>query len=221
MNLAGAWTLYNNVRKITSETSLVAGATQPWTPPQWNGLYGKELVFLNTNKSHIGGLFFDAIFHEEVTSSIKITDHPVQNGSNIVDHSYVQPTVLTMDIGVSDSMGSIIDGQFAGWYTKSVSAYQLLLELQQSRLPLEVHTRLNHYYNMLIEQITAPDDYKTLHGLKCSVQMKEIFVVDVGTTTVSAREQTTGSSQGGTAQVTEDNGSALRQAYDAATGAKA
>lgn len=219
MNLAGAWTLYNNVKNITSSTTLIAGATQPWTPPQWSNSSYKTLVYLNTNKSHIGGLFFDAVFHEEVTSSIKVTDHPVQNGSNIVDHSYVQPTVLTMDIGVSDSMGSILNGQFVGWYTKSVSAYQLLLKLQQSRIPIEVHTRLNHYYNMLIEQITVPDDYKTLRGLKCSVQMKEIFVVEVGTTTVSARSQTTDSGAGGNAQPTEPTGSALYEMNKVVTGA--
>jgi len=218
MNLANVWTLYNNIRSITSSTSLVAGATQPWTPTQWAQLSSKNLVYLKTNKSNIGGLFFDAVFHEETVNSIKITDHPVQNGNNIVDNSYIQPTTLTMDIGVSDSMGSILDGQFSGSYTKSVSAYQMLLALQQSRIPIEVHTRLNHYYNMLIEQITAPDDYKTLHGLKCSVQMKEIFVVEVSTTTVSARAQTSGSSSGGTAQPTEATGSILAEASEAATG---
>ncbi|MFA6876521.1 MAG: phage baseplate protein [Parabacteroides sp.] len=217
MNLANVWTLANAITSATSATTLVAGATGPWTPPQWSGLTTdtKQLIYV---KSNIGGLFFDAIFHEETTSSIKITDHPVQNGSNIVDHSYVQPTVLTMDIGVSDSMGSIVTGQFTGSYTKSVSAYTLLLALQTSRIPLEVHTRLNHYTNMLIEQITAPDDYKTLHGLKCSVQMKEIFIVEVGTTTVSARSQTTATTSGGTAQPTVDNGSVLAQAATAITG---
>lgn len=218
MNLQTAWTLYSTVKNaINTVSSSTSTATQPWTPPQWKRLTSDatQLVFI---KSNIGGMFFDAVFHEETVSSLKITDHPVQNGSNIVDHSYVQPTTLTMDVGVSDSMSSIIPGQFTGSYTKSVSAYQMLLELQQSRIPIEVHTRLNHYYNMLIEQITAPDDYKTQHGLKCSVQLKEIFVVEVATTTTSARSQTTGSSSGGTAQPTEATGSVLAEAAKAAGG---
>ena len=218
MNLQTAWTLYSTVKNaINTVSSSTSTATQPWTPPQWKRLTS-DVTQLVLIKSNIGGMFFDAVFHEETVSSLKITDHPVQNGSNIVDHSYVQPTTITMDIGVSDSMSSIIPGQFTGWYTKSVSAYQMLLTLQQSRIPLEVHTRLNHYYNMLIEQITAPDDYKTQHGLKCSVQLKEIFVVEVATTTTSARSQTTGSSSGGTAQPTEATGSVLAEAAKAAGG---
>jgi hypothetical protein len=217
MSLASVWALANTITSITSTTSLVAGATQPWSPTQWAGLTSDatQLILI---KSNIGGLFFDAVFHEETVSSLKITDHPVQNGSNIVDHSFVMPTVLTMDVGVSDSMGSIISGQFSGSYTKSVSAYQMLLALQQSRIPVEVHSRLNHYKTMLIEQVSAPDDFKTLHGLKCSVQLKEIFIVDVNTTTVSARKQTSGSSAGGTAQPTEASGSILAETKEAATG---
>ena len=154
-------------------------------------------------KSNIGGYFFDAVIREEHTSTLHITEHPVQSGANVTDHAYIEPARLVMEIGMSDAMAAVYPGQFEDADTKSVSAYRTLLELQKSRLPLAVMTRLYLYQNMLIETITAPDDHKTQYGLRCTVALREIIVVDVAETTVSARPQTTGSTQQGAVQPTE------------------
>jgi hypothetical protein len=164
-------------------------------PPQWSGL-PSELSQLVMVKTNIAGFFFDAVLREEHVSSLKITSHPVQTGANITDHSYVEPAVLTMKIAMSDAMDDLHDGQFIRYtpkdadkpsYSKSVSAYRVLLDMQESRVPISVHTRLKTYTNMLIENITAPDDAKTLHGLKCTITLREIFVVNV-TKTKNVRE---------------------------------
>ena len=55
---------------------------------------------------------------------------------------------------------------------------------------------------MLIESITVPDDVKTLYGLRCTVVLREIFLVEVAKTKVSARSAATGSSNRGTQQAT-------------------
>ncbi len=182
----------------------------PWRPQEWAGLSAsaEQLVYVKTN---IGGYFFDAIVREEHTTSLKITEHPVQTGANITDHSYVQPSRLTMEVAMSDAMDSVVAGQFTEGVTKSVSAYQTLLRLQQTRVPLQVVTRLNVYQNMLIEEMTAPDDMKTLYGLRCTVMLKEIFVVEVSKTTVSARPHATGSTNRGQQQPQEPSATTARQ----------
>jgi hypothetical protein len=157
----------------------------------------KKLIYLKTN---VGGYFFDAVIKFEHQSNLKITSHPVQTGSNIADHAYVEPSVLILEIGVSDAMQSYINGQFSDGSSWSVSAYQTLLKLQSDRLPLQIYTRLRTYKNMLVEQISALDDVKTSYGLKASVRFKEIFVVDVSKVKVSARPQTTGATNRGTQQ---------------------
>ena len=100
---------------------------------------------------------------------------------------------------MSDVMSSRIPGQFAadvGAYTlfgatgggsKSVSAYQRLVELQRMRMPFSIKTRLGYYENMLIESIDTPDDVNTLTGLRCTVNMTEVLVASVSTEKVSAR----------------------------------
>lgn len=217
MSLQDILYAYNIGKKLQQKTTPLfppanGDTGEAFRPPQWSGLPvddEKQLIYIKTN---IGGWFFDAVMREEHTTKIKMTEHPVQTGANIVDHAYMEPATLTMEIAMSDCMATMVKGQFTKGPTKSVSAYQLLLSLQQARLPYQVHTRLNLYKNMLIEEITAPDDYKTQFGMRCTVTLKEIFVVEVSTTTVSARPIALGKSNRGVQQA-EDAGTLLGQ-YD-------
>lgn len=167
-----------------------------------------QLIYVKTN---IGGFFFDAFIKEEHTTSLTITNHPVETGAAISDHAYVNPAQLVMDIGMSDVSESLVSGQFSGGWSRSSTAYAILLELQKQRIPLQVLTRLNLYQNMLIETIAAPDDHTTLYGLKATVTMKEIFVATVQTVKISARPQVTDSTNRGEIQVTQPSQSILSQ----------
>ncbi len=180
-----------------------------YRPPQWSNLPSdqSQLVLV---KSNIGGLFFDAILHTTHKSTLQITEHPVQVGANISDHAFIMPSIVTMEIAMSDAMDSMVQGQFSDGYTKSVSAFKQLKQLQELRLPISVTTRLQTYNNMLVQSIDVPDDYKTLYGLRATVTLQEIFVVNVSTEKVSARQWTTGSTNRGDVQSAEiDNSSAL------------
>jgi hypothetical protein len=148
-----------------------------------------QMVLVQTN---ISGLFFDGVMSTETEEQLTITSHPVQSGANISDHAYREPTRISMEIFMSDVMASRQPGQFNSYVDKSVSAYRRLLDLQRSRIPVSVHTRLGTYQNMLIETISAPDDASTRDGLRCTVTLREVLVAKVGVTKVSAREWTTG-----------------------------
>ncbi|MDL2289128.1 hypothetical protein LJC32_07145 [Oscillospiraceae bacterium OttesenSCG-928-F05] len=132
----------------------------------------------------VGGLYFDAILKTDHTSKITATDHPVESGANITDHAYVEPDEISVEIGVSDS--AIEAGSF-GTGARSITAFQALRKLQQSRQPFTVVTRLHTYKNMLISSISAPDDFSTMNALKAVIMMREIIIVSTQTVTVSAR----------------------------------
>lgn len=70
---------------------------------------------------------------------------------------------------------------------RSVAAWKSLRALQLSRVPVTVKTRLGDYSNMIIEELSVPDDYKTLHALRCTVRLREIIFAEVAETEVSAR----------------------------------
>lgn len=137
---------------------------------------------------------FDAVFMLEHTQEIQLTEHPVQSGANISDHAFIKPARLGIDIGMSDAMQSYTIGQWAGNLSKSVSAYQTMLALELSRVPVTVKTRLNTYTNMVIVGIHTRDENKTNHGLRASITFQQVFMGTANTQSASSsRPQDTGS----------------------------
>ncbi len=172
--------------------------TGPWRPPQWNIINQNQLFMIKTGiQTTIPGTtgtpagtmyFFDAIMKVEHTAEMRITEHPIQIGANIVDHAYQMPVKLRMEIGMSDAMDSLlIPNPWTNASTKSVSAYQTLIALMQSRINLQIHTRLINYQNMLIESVFTSDDYKTQFGGKFTVMFRQIITAQVPTITTASR----------------------------------
>ena len=87
---------------------------------------------------------------------------------------------------------------------RAVNSWVYLKNMQQSRVPIQVVTRLQTYDNMIIEELSAPDDAKTLNALKVTVRLKEIVFAKTAETVVSARPATTEQTNGG--QVPVDTG---------------
>jgi len=174
-------------------------------------LEGPEIKDLVYTKTNIGGWFFDAYLKMEHTSRLTITEHPVQAGSAVSDHAFLQPRELTMNVAMSNVHESFVPGQFSGGYSRSVQAFYVLKELQDLRVPIQIHTRLGLYRNMLIEVLTAPDDHETLDGLNCTVTFRELIVAQVTTVQISARPEVTDSSKRGSPEPATLNQSILVQ----------
>jgi hypothetical protein len=168
----------------------------------------KDLIYVKTN---IGGWFFDAFLKMTHTSRLTITEHPVQTGAALTDHAFLQPRELSIEVGMSNVASSFVPEQFSGGYSRSVTAFQVLKDLQALRVPIQVHTRLGLYQNMLVEVLSAPDDFMTLDGLRCTVTFREIIVAQVTTVHISARPEVTDSSNRGTPEPVNPNQSILKQ----------
>lgn len=184
------WSLYKAIIAPPLIAPTVNVATGPYRPAQW------QTLTLKTNFTDASNTvwYFDAILKEEHHSQLRITEHPVQTGANITDHAYMMPARLTLEIGMSDAMDSMIPGQ---WPTmdKSIWAYQQLVSWQQTRTVLTITTNLNTYSNMVIEQIMTPRDNKTTQSVKSTVTLRQIMVGVVGTVAPSARANTTTQTQ--------------------------
>ena len=174
-----------------------------------------QLIGIRTN---VAGYFFDAYLKLEHERELEITDHPVEEGANIADYSFVKPKGVSIEIGMSDVCSSFINGQFAERSTRSVSAFDTLERLQRERAPISLKTKLATYNNMLIENITASDDFTTVHGLRATVFFREIIVVSTATVTMPSRApQKTAETNGGEVQPTTDS-SILARAAEALSG---
>ena len=100
------------------------------------------------------------------------------------------------------SKGSTIADVGSG---RSINAWQALKSMQLERSPLTVTTRLQTYENMIIEELSAPDDYMTLNALKCTVHLKQIIFANVAEVAVSQRKSTAVPTSGGKQPVTTMN----------------
>lgn len=154
---------------------------------------------------------FDAIFSTDYLHNLSITDHPVQTGANISDHAYEEATVLTFEIGMSDVMEGFKEGQFSKGITRSISAYSIIREMQSQRIPITVVTKFGSYTNMMVETLAVPDDVITAEGLRATVVLKQIFVVNVNTVKISERPQKSNESNEGEQKAIEVKQSILHK----------
>jgi len=195
------------------------------------GYSGWYKMLFKTPKWPIGGVYFDGIMRTEHASRIRATQYPVQTGVVMTDHAVIMPAEVTVEIMMTDCTNSAYfsgdtNTEIIYEALKLVNMYSNIVEqkpnnviptgdgrsalvwttlkaMQQSRVPITVETRLQTYKNMIIEEMSAPDDNKTYHALKCTLHLKEIIMAGVAETQTSARAATTtAASTGGTSQAT-------------------
>ncbi len=75
------------------------------------GQFG-SISLLRTNS--IGGIQVDTTMEEHYEDTLEITEHPVEAGANISDHSYKRPMELVLRCGWSDSSASGLLGLASG-----------------------------------------------------------------------------------------------------------
>ena len=166
---------------------------QGYLSPSVNDPLPSEYNSLIYCKTNIGGYFFDGIMNINHTRELEITENPVETGASIVDHSYVKPATITMEVLMSDVHRSIYPGQFDGAKSRSFAAWDVLNKIQSSRIPCSVFTPLGLYNNMLISSIEATEDASTVHALSANVTLREIPIARIKTVKISSAPQTTNS----------------------------
>jgi hypothetical protein len=156
---------------------------------------------------------FDAVIKLDHNQSQRITQHPVQTGANITDHSFALPAKLTLEIGMSDVMRDYIPnkwGSDTSEPTKSVAAYKQLLFWKNLGKPLKISTRIDDYVNMVVANLSTPDDVTTGHGLKCLATFQQIFTASVTEKKVSVIPQATGKTDSGIQEVSSNSSDLIR-----------
>ena len=149
---------------------------------------------------YVDSLVFDATLEETHTTELEITDHPIESGTSINDHVYLQPKEITIrayvsndDIkGVSggtgtgeihDSSLSNIQSGVSGYAygsneAKITAAYDALLLMQELGLLITVQTGLKLYENMAVKRLFVKQDLEYEKGIIFECDMKQLTVVN-------------------------------------------
>jgi len=149
-----------------------------------------QQLFVRTKRS-IAGVPLDAVLVESHETRLNITKNPVEGAADITDHAIIEPQKLYIRAIVSDTpLGTAAFTELASKVSnffgatgddnsaRSVSAYQAMVALQATRVPVEVQTRLKLYQNMLITSLTTVQDKDTSRVVELTIDMEEVRIVN-------------------------------------------
>jgi hypothetical protein len=113
------------------------------------------------------------------TDTLHVTEHPVESGAAITDHSYKRPAEVTLRCGWSNA--SLKADYVSGIYSQ-------LLKLQESRDPISITTPLRQYDSMLITSLQVTRDQKTGFMLMVTATCREVLIVSTSSATLAPKE---------------------------------
>ena len=154
----------------------------------------------------IGSFVAQVTIKEEHTDELEITDHPVEQGAKITDHSYLRPSELVIECAWSDSptprgfletavapitgtMNGVAQIITGNGLSQSRDVYRNLLALQNSRTPIDVITGKRPYTNMLVRSIKVTTDKETENSLKATIMLRQVILVQTQILTVGAPKE--------------------------------
>lgn len=121
-------------------------------------------IFYPDSKARLGELVIDAFIRETHAFASELSEHPVENGSSIVDHVHNKSLCISLDgiisntpmnlVGLTafDSAARFFDGESNDFALK---AFERIEELFKKREPLSIATSLKTYDKMVLESLSV------------------------------------------------------------------
>lgn len=146
--------------------------------------------------SNIGGIDIDVSIEEVHSDTLEVTEHPVEAGAAITDHSFKKPSEVVLRCGWSNSslgaLTAIVSGLVSGGTQSAhdyvTGIYSQLRKLQESRQPFSITTSLWTYDNMLLTSIQVTRDQKTFQALIVTATCREVILVSTQSTTMPPQD---------------------------------
>ena len=149
-------------------------------------------LLFKKQRASIGTVQLDASVSETHESKVEVTEHPVERGVNISDHARALPQSLRIEGLVSNfhlpypsaALTARLSGStqysarpdLAG--NRAEEAYSELLRLKDAAELITVVTAIQTYENMLITDLNIPRDATSGDGLRFSINLKQITIVN-------------------------------------------
>ena len=128
-----------------------------------------------------GLFYFDAVFKAEHERELTLTSHPIQSGAAITDHSYFEPSTVSLEVGYSDAMSAV------GEENHSINALTKLEEIMRESEPVSLVTRIKTYRNMIITALSIPDEFAFMYGARASITFQQVEIVYAQIVTVQKK----------------------------------
>lgn len=124
----------------------------------------------------IDGFEVDAEISGEHLLENEVTDHPVETGGDVTDHSRPKPITYTVEGVVSDTpLGNMVDTR-SGVTLPSADALARLTGIRDAREPVQIGTSLRTYDNMLMQSLSFTKDASTGRALRFRATFKQVII---------------------------------------------
>lgn len=140
---------------------------------------------------------FDADMGEDHAVSVTITEHPVESGSNVIDHVRPNADTLSLSIFISNTPSNrngakvdgtlypkfgaeildVVDGKWNIEFDRVATVYDELRRLARTGTIVTVHTSIRSYESMLISDVGAPRTPDSGEAVTFNVGFREFSVV--------------------------------------------
>jgi hypothetical protein len=142
----------------------------------------------------IGAIAIQATLEETGSDELTVTDHPVEAGAQITDHSFKRPASVVMHCGWSnagfgaftnlDTPVALFDGGQVSMGDYVSAIYSQLLALQAGRGLFTVQTSIRQYNNMLMSSVQLTRNQKTSQALMVTATFREVILVSTLSSTL-------------------------------------
>jgi len=122
----------------------------------------------------VGTIELDASINEEHDFDTRISTNPTEDGVEHADNIILLPVVLSMTARVSDASMIPLVPSFG---SKSIDAYNALVELQTSKTLIDVTTGIRTYVNMFVKRIAVPRQSTDGNSLRFEMTFQELLIV--------------------------------------------
>lgn len=145
-----------------------------------------------TPKTSIGGIVVQASLEEIHSDSLQVTEHPVELGAPITDHSFNRPSEVVIKAGWSNSSFDALVGAVTSFFASGemsqadyvADVYSQLLALKESRQPFDITTSRRQYTDMLMTSLAVSTDNKTGQILAVTATCRQVILVSTKATTL-------------------------------------
>jgi len=157
------------------------------------------------NVGPIQPMIAHATIDETHRDDLEITEHPVELGAPIADHSFMRPAEVTIRCAWSNSppgspglLGAALGVKVPGIASalgafatvtaaqsllsgnspnQARAIYMQLLELQSARIPFDVYTGKRVYKNMLFKSLSVTTNAERENSLEVTAVCKQVIIV--------------------------------------------
>jgi len=119
-------------------------------------------------------LTFDASLSEQHQEGVEVTQHPVESGIDITDHSYELPDTVTMTVVLTDSPTDPLDEEA----DRARGLYNTLHKILYDREPVDLITGLSVYTDMLLRRISVVRTSASGMAIEVDVEFVEVRFAD-------------------------------------------